>query len=90
MKKLTTNYNLLQQITKESKGEYQIDSMQAYFYKNNNKINIVSYYTKIGEVDLDNKILKLTTKKYSRTTTQQQNKIKNNILHYNNFTLENL
>lgn len=90
MKKLTTNYNLLQQITNENEGKFQIDSMQVYFYKNNNKINIISYYTKIGEVDIDNKILKLTTKKYSRTTTQQQNKIKNNILHYNNFTLENL
>lgn len=90
MKKLTTNYNLLQQITDKTEGEYQIDSMQIYFYKNNNKISIISYYTKIGEVDIDNKILKLTTKKYSRTTTQQQNKIKNNILHYNNFTLENL
>lgn len=90
MKKISTNYNLLKQITDRTEGEYQIDSMQVYFYKNNNKISIISYYTKIGEVDIDNKILKLTTKKYSRTTTQQQNKIKNNILHYNNFTLENL
>lgn len=90
MKKLTTNYNLLQQITDKTEGKYQIDSMQVYFYKNNNKISIISYYTKIGEVDIDNKILKLTTRKYSITTTKQQNKIKNNILHYNNFTLENL
>lgn len=86
MKKITTNQNIINQITKDKL--YQIDSMQAYINKIDDIYSIYSYNTKIAEYDKKTNILKLTTKKYSRTTTQQQNKIKNNFIKYNNAIID--
>ena len=90
MKKLNTDKNILQQITKNEGKLCRLDSMQAYINKIDNVCNIYSYDTKIGQYDIKTNILYLTTKKYSITTTKQQNKIKNNFIKYQNAKLEAL
>lgn len=91
MKKITTKNNILKQIEtqiKQNQLNYkQIDAMQLYCNKNfmnNNQIDFISYSTPIIKYDINKNILYITSKKYSRTTTKQQNKIKDNFIKYNN------
>lgn len=90
MKKITTNNNIINQIKNNNGRLSQIDSMQAYINQIDDICNIYSYNTKIAEYNTKTNILKLTTKKYSRTTTKQQNKIKANIIKYTNCKVEAL
>ena len=94
MMKLNSKNNLLLQIEKIKRrnkknidNNLQIDSKNLYVYYDifyQNKIDIISYYTKIMEYNTQTNILYITKNKYSRTTTIQQNKIIDNFIKYNN------
>lgn len=85
--KITIKKDLLKQIENiTDKNKKQIDSKNLYVKKSNfisNQFDFISYQTKIAIYNFYTKTLYITTKKYSQTTTKQQNQIKNNILKYN-------
>ena len=91
MIKIFSKNNLVKQLNANkhtASGEVaQIDAKQLYIKYNIidcNFIDIYSYNTKIIQYDIKNNILYTTQKKYSRTTTKQQNIIINNFIKYNN------
>ena len=93
--KITIKKNLYEQIKniKENYFEKQIDNKNLYIYAsiwnyhnnwNTNDYYIMSYKTNIAKYDANKNILYITSKKYSITTTKQQNQIKNNFIKYCN------
>lgn len=87
MKKITINQSILNQIKNNNKNSYmQINNKNLYVsnFFANDTIKIYSYNTQIATYNNNTNILYITLKKYSRTTTKQQNQIKNNFVKYCN------
>lgn len=87
MKKITINQSILNQIKNNTKNSYmQINNKNLYVsnFFANDTIKIYSYNTQIATYNNNKNILYITQKKYSRTTTKQQNQIKNNFIKYCN------
>lgn len=83
---ITLKKDLVKQIEiLKDRQKTQIDKKNLYIMKyTKDSILIISYCTKICEYNPYNNILHITTKKYSQTTTKQQNQIINNFVKYNN------
>ena len=87
MKKITINQSILNQIIENQKNSYmQVNNKNLYVsnFFANNTLKIYSYSTHIATYNNNTNILYITQKKYSITTTKQQNQIKNNFVKYCN------
>ena len=87
MKKISINQSILNQIKNNKVNSYtQVNSKNLYVsnFFANDTLKIYSYNTQIATYNNIKNILYITQKKYSITTTKQQNQIKNNFIKYCN------